>query len=87
VAAEGKQTILEQLDPPTRAKVLAALVGLMILAVGAIVLIWLGGRMARRYAGLPSRARRRPIDDGSREDDWWKKPLVSDGADQETDGE
>ncbi len=44
-----RQTMLQKLDPVTRARVLAALLGLIILGCGMVLLTWIGARVARRY--------------------------------------
>jgi hypothetical protein len=44
-----RQTMLQKLDPVTRARVLAALLGLIILGFAMILLAWIGARVARRY--------------------------------------
>lgn len=48
LVATGR-TLLQRLDPVTRARVLMALLGLVILGLGMVVLVWLAGRAARRY--------------------------------------
>ena len=83
LAAEQPQTLLTRLDPSVRAKVLAALAGLIILGFGMVALVWLGARVTRRYMnqGTP---RRTPPD----ENDWARKPIVppekDGGADSES---
>ncbi|MFV1965294.1 MAG: hypothetical protein ACC628_07710 [Pirellulaceae bacterium] len=70
------EPFLRRLDPATRAKVLAALAGLIILGFGMVLLTWLGGRAVRRYMrGRPSEPRRTH---GSSRDDWAERPLVRD---------
>lgn len=61
-----------RIDGATRAKMLAALAGLVILGFGAVILIWLGARMTRRYmhSGQPL-----PKTTPLRPDDWADKPL------------
>ena len=68
----------ERLDPHSRATVLAALAGLLILGSGMILLAWLAGRAARRY--MQHSTKRRTFTRGSSalQDDWAAKPLVPD---------
>jgi hypothetical protein len=71
LAQDKPQTPLSRLDPQTRAKVLAALAGLIILGFGMVALAWLGARVTRRYMNqTPPRKERTPG-----EDDWAQKPL------------
>lgn len=72
----ARQTMLEKLDPPTRASVLMALLGLIILGFGLMLLVWLGGRFVRRYR--QGRPRRRDDSPEFAEDAWWKKPISGD---------
>ena len=51
IIAQQTEPLLRRLDPATRAKVLAALAGLIILGIAMIALVWLGGRATRRYMG------------------------------------
>ncbi|TWT88586.1 hypothetical protein Mal64_20700 [Pseudobythopirellula maris] len=44
------QTVLERLDPPTRAAVLMAVIGLVLLGLALVVLTMIGGRWLRRVA-------------------------------------
>lgn len=69
---------LKRLDGGTRAKVLAALAGLIILGFGTIALVWLGARVVHRYRhGNPYfRPTPRPG-----EHDWAAKPLVEEEQD------
>ena len=74
-AAEGRP-LIQRLDPATRAKVLAALAGLIILGFAMVLLTWLGGRAARRYMGSRSAGDRRSRRSDSQEEDWANKPLA-----------
>lgn len=49
LAADEGGRPLERLDPLSRAKVISALVGLVILGLAMIALIYLGARFTRRY--------------------------------------
>ncbi len=72
--AQQTEPLIRRLDPQTRAKVLAALAGLIILGFAMIALVWLGGRATRRYMGIePMQRRREP---GINPDDWAHKPIV-----------
>jgi hypothetical protein len=72
--AQQSESLLSRLDPQTRVKVLAALVGLIILGVAMMALTWLGARAVRRYMGITSNSRRRKPE--LNPDDWAQKPLV-----------
>ena len=72
--AQQTEPRIRRLDPQTRAKVLAALAGLIILGIAMIVLVWLGGRATRRYMGIEPK--RRPRHTEVNPDDWVHKPLV-----------
>jgi hypothetical protein len=82
--AQGERHFqFEQLDPPARAKVLAALTGLIILMFGLMVLASMGARWARAYGHRTplsfERRQKRTFDP----DDWAGKPL---GPDETNDG-
>ncbi|MCA9119088.1 MAG: hypothetical protein H6822_23295 [Planctomycetaceae bacterium] len=72
--AQQTEPLIRRLDPQTRAKVLAALAGLIILGMAMIALTWLGGRATKRYMGISPKSRRRESDLDP--DDWAQKPLV-----------
>jgi len=72
--AQQAEPLIRRLDPQTRAKVLAALAGLIILGFAMIALVWLGGRATRRYMGIEPKPRRR--DTEVNPDDWAHKPIV-----------
>ena len=63
---------IKQLDGATRAKVLAALAGLIILGFGMVALIWFGAHVAQRYRQGSSVFRPTPRPG---EHDWARKPL------------
>jgi len=86
-AADRKEPLIDRLDPVTRAKVIAALIGLVVLGIGMILLVWLGGRMVRRYVTAPDRLRKRSRPSGPTEDDWWSKPLVPPATPDEDDAD
>ena len=75
LAAEDAQPLIQQLEPAMRAKVLAALAGLVILGIAMVVFAWWGARATRRYMNQAAwRTRRTP----AAEEDWANKPLVND---------
>ena len=63
---------IKRLPDPARAKVLAALAGLVILGFGMVLLTWLGARVTQRYRNSTPyfRPTTRPG-----EHEWTKKPL------------
>ena len=63
---------LKKLDGATRAKVLSALAGLIILGFAMALLIWLGARMTRRYMYGTSYHKPTPRPGTS---DWSPQPL------------
>lgn len=67
--------LIKRLDGATRAKVLAALAGLIILGFGMVALIWLAARFTQRYRHGTSYFRPTPRPG---EHDWAKKPLDRD---------
>lgn len=70
--AQEKLPLIKRLDGPTRAKVLAALAGLVILGFGMVMLAWLGARVTRRYMKGTSYFRATPRPEKS---DWSPQPL------------
>jgi asparagine N-glycosylation enzyme membrane subunit Stt3 len=70
--AQEKLPLIKRLDGPTRAKVLAALAGLVILGFGMVMLAWLGARVTRRYMKGTSYFRPTPRPQSS---DWSPQPL------------
>ena len=78
IFADVAQPLIKRLDDATRAKVLAALAGLIILGFAMVLLTWLGARIAQRYRrGTPyHQPTPRPG-----EHDWAKKPLVEEEKD------
>ncbi len=70
------KAVLERLEPERRAKVLAALAGLLILGFGLVILAWLGARATRRYMRRePLLFKKPPVGTPVREKDWAEKPL------------
>jgi len=63
---------IKQLDGATKAKVLAALAGLILLGFGMVALIWLGARVAQRYRQGSAVFRPTPRPG---EHDWARKPM------------
>jgi hypothetical protein len=72
LAEETPAPPIRQMDGATKAKVLAALAGLIILGFGMVALIWLGARVAQRYRQGSSFFRPTPRPG---EHDWARKPL------------
>jgi hypothetical protein len=70
--AQEKLPLIKRLDGPMRAKVLAALAGLVILGFGMVILAWLGARFTRRYMRRTSYFRPTPRPQSS---DWSPQPL------------
>ena len=70
--AEAEKPLLQRLPPVVRARVILALVGLVMLAVLTTTMIWLVGRYWRRQIRKPLP----PVH--PHQDDWASKPLVSD---------
>ncbi|MEX2027745.1 MAG: hypothetical protein WEH44_10590, partial [Pirellulaceae bacterium] len=62
----------KQLDPSTRAKVMAALGALVILGFAMVALTWLGARVTRRY--MQRTSYHRPTSRPERSD-WSPQPL------------
>jgi len=71
-AEEAPVPAIKQMDGATKAKVLAALAGLIILGFAMVALIWLGARVAQRYRQGASFFRPTPRPG---EHDWARKPL------------
>ena len=78
LAATEKQVepLLVRLDPANRAKVLMAILGLVVLGGVLVAMIWLGARYVRRVAREPLRPT------SPRQDDWYRKPLSGDHSDE-----
>jgi hypothetical protein len=73
---------IKRLDGQTKAKVLAALAGLIILGFGLVLLVWLGARMTQRYRKGTSYFRLTPRPG---EHDWARKPLGPQDKDETAD--
>ncbi len=77
---QEQQPLIKRLDDTTRAKVLAALAGLVILGFAMVLLTWLGARITQRYRN--SAAYFKPtVRPGEHE--WARKPLNDGDADRE----
>jgi hypothetical protein len=71
-AAEKAKPLLERLDPPNRARVLMALLALVLVGAGLVLATIVGGRYLRKIA------RQTPAKTPRHEDDWYRKPLIPD---------
>jgi hypothetical protein len=71
-AQEERLPLIKRLDGATRAKVLAALAGLIILGFAMVVLIWLGARFTQRYRNRTLYFQPTPRPG---EHDWAKRPM------------
>lgn len=67
--ASTAEPLLMRLDPASRAKVLMALLALVLVGMGLVLLAWLGGRHLRRIASKPL-GKTHPLGDR-----WYRKPL------------
>jgi hypothetical protein len=85
LAAQTPQPLLLRLKPQDRARVLAALAGLVILGFALVALAWWGARYTRRYLKRPwphsARHRSRTIS----EFDWAEKPLYDAPSEEDAD--
>lgn len=63
----------KKLEGPMKAKVLAALAGLIILGFALVAFAWWGARYTRRYMDSPLLRRDTPT--RTNDDDWAEKPL------------
>jgi hypothetical protein len=70
--ADPRQPLIKRLDDATRARVLAAMAGLIILGFAMVLLTWLGARVVQRYRRSTPffRPTQRPG-----EHDWARRPL------------
>jgi len=64
------------IDLVSRAKMMSALAGLVILGVAMVLLIWLGARVTRRYMNPPNYDRQESYG-ASPHDDWARRQLSS----------
>lgn len=69
-AEEKAEPLLMRLDPQSRAKVVMALLGLVLVGVALVVMVITGRRLVVRIA------RRSYQPTPTHEDDWYRKPLV-----------
>ncbi len=69
-AEEATKPLIMRLDGATRAKVLAAFAGLIILGFLLIGLTWLGARLTRRYMG----PKLKPLSSAPARDEEWARP-------------
>jgi hypothetical protein len=71
--AQEPLPFIKRLDGPTRAKVLAAMAGLIILGFAMVLLTWLGARVTQRYRKSNPYFRPTPRPG---EHDWAQRPLA-----------
>jgi hypothetical protein len=71
-AEDERLPLIKRLPGPTRAKVLAALAGLIILGMAMVALIWLGARFTQRYRNRQPYFQPTPRPG---EHDWARRPL------------
>ena len=67
--AQQGEPVFRRLEPATRAKVLAALAGFIILGIALMLFAWMGSRATRRYMNSGNSPKPRL------DDDWAKKAL------------
>ena len=79
LADDANQKVLRRLPPTQRAKLLMALLALVVLGLGLVALIALGARWYRRTNTSP-----KTIETGKRQDDWATKRLRADGDNPDT---
>jgi hypothetical protein len=74
LAAEPNESPLKRLDPAQRAKVMMAMISLLVIAIVLVLVAWLFARAARHYVRrtLMSPCPRTNIVP----DDWANKPLI-----------
>ena len=75
-AADKNAPLITQLDPPSRTKVIMALVGFTLLGMALLSLVVLLGRRARRLA------RQSQGKTHTGHDDWFRKPLARDDSEE-----
>jgi hypothetical protein len=82
-AQDDRLPLIKRLDGATRAKVLAALAGLIILGMAMVTLIWLGARFTQRYRNRKPYFQPTPRPG---EHDWARRRMgQNSGQDGETD--
>jgi hypothetical protein len=74
--------LLLRLKPQDRARVLAALAGLVILGFALVFLAWWGARYTRRFLKRPWPRSERHRSTANSEFDWAEKPLYDGAADE-----
>ncbi len=77
--------LLLRLKPQDRARVLAALAGLVILGFALVFLAWWGARFTRRYLKRPWPRSERHRSASNSEFDWAEKPLYDATLDESGD--
>ena len=72
LATDPAHGVVDRLDGPTRAKLLAAFAALVLLGLALLAFVWLSGRAVKRYMNYGNRESRPTVD----RDDWALKPLI-----------
>ncbi len=85
LAAQTPQPLLLRLKPQDRARVLAALAGLVILGFALVALAWWGARYTRRYLKRPWPRSERYRSSTVSEFDWAEKPLYDAPSEEDAD--
>jgi hypothetical protein len=70
LGSDAKPPLWQRLDPVRRAKLMMALLALVLLGVALVALVMIGGRIVRRLARRGTQPSR------SYPDDWYTTPLV-----------
>jgi hypothetical protein len=81
MAANAKLAPLDRLDAFTRAKLMMAILGLVLLGVGLVVMVMMGGRYVRRLARHRPEPPRRTVVAGMP-----KRPVAEESPGEEMDG-
>ncbi len=76
-AAEKEQAPIKKLDGRTKARVIAAFGGLIILGIAMLVITWLAMRAARRRVKAAKKVQQESEFAKFGLDDWAEKPLIA----------
>jgi hypothetical protein len=83
VVAQAEQPLLWRLAPPQRTRVVAALAVVVLLGAILLLFAWWAARVTRRYLRRESRRARTSRTPGVGEDDWARKPLYAEPAEDD----